>query len=99
LLRHSRKKLRGERHVPPTIFIGELYGGVIGVFGGYARSQRRVKNPGAVYHERCQALTGRGKRLPARRKSSLAIAAARRCNRRRGRAKRLQTCRRRSEPG
>jgi glycosyltransferase involved in cell wall biosynthesis len=43
LLRHSRKKLRGERHVPPTIFIGELYGAVIGLFGGYARSQRRVE--------------------------------------------------------
>jgi glycosyltransferase involved in cell wall biosynthesis len=43
LLRHSRKKLRGDRHVPPTIFIGELYGGVVGLFGGYARSQRRVE--------------------------------------------------------
>jgi glycosyltransferase involved in cell wall biosynthesis len=43
MVMHLRKRLRGERHVPPSIFIGQLYGGVVGLLGGYARSQRRVE--------------------------------------------------------
>ena len=43
LLRHLEKSVRGERHVPPSLIVGELYGGLAGLFGGYARSHRRVE--------------------------------------------------------
>jgi len=41
-IKHLRKKLRGQRHVPPSILVGEVFGGVVGFLGGYARSQRRI---------------------------------------------------------
>jgi hypothetical protein len=43
LLRHTKKKLFGQTHLPPLLFLGELWGGVIGLFGGYARSLRQVE--------------------------------------------------------
>ena len=43
LLMHLKKKLQGRRHLPPSLFLGELWGGVVGLFGGYSRSLRRVE--------------------------------------------------------
>lgn len=40
---HSGRKMLGVRHVPPSIFAGELWYGAIGLAGGYRRSQRRVR--------------------------------------------------------
>jgi len=40
---HSRKKLRGRHYFPPSIFVGELWYGAIGFFGGYERSQRQIE--------------------------------------------------------
>jgi cellulose synthase/poly-beta-1,6-N-acetylglucosamine synthase-like glycosyltransferase len=42
LLGHLKKRLRRQEHVPPSLLIGELWGGVVGLLGGYARSRRRV---------------------------------------------------------
>jgi glycosyltransferase involved in cell wall biosynthesis len=42
VLRHLRQRIRGERHIPPSVLIGELYGGVVGLLGGYSRSERRI---------------------------------------------------------
>ena len=41
--RHLRRKLQGRRHFPPSLFLGELWGGAIGLLGGYSRSRRRVE--------------------------------------------------------
>lgn len=41
--RHLRRKLQGRRHVPPSLFLGELWGGAIGLLGGYSRSRRRIE--------------------------------------------------------
>jgi glycosyltransferase involved in cell wall biosynthesis len=41
LLRNFKKKVTGKLHVPPSIFLGEVWGGTVGMFGGYARSIRR----------------------------------------------------------
>jgi glycosyltransferase involved in cell wall biosynthesis len=43
LLMHIKKKALGKPHLPPSLFLGELWGGVVGLLGGYARSQRRVE--------------------------------------------------------
>jgi glycosyltransferase involved in cell wall biosynthesis len=43
LLRELKKSARGEGDLPPSMLLGELWGGVIGLLGGYARSQRRVE--------------------------------------------------------
>jgi hypothetical protein len=43
LLRHLKKKVQGDNYFPPSIFLGELWGGVVGLMGGYSRSQRRVE--------------------------------------------------------
>jgi hypothetical protein len=43
ILRHSKKRLFGEEHLPPTLFMGELCGGIVGLLGGYGRSRRRVE--------------------------------------------------------
>jgi glycosyltransferase involved in cell wall biosynthesis len=43
LLRHSKSKVLGKHHIPPSILLGELWGGVVGLLGGYSRSQRRVE--------------------------------------------------------
>jgi hypothetical protein len=43
LLRHITKKALGKPYIPPSIFLGELWGGVVGLLGGYSRSQRRVE--------------------------------------------------------
>jgi glycosyltransferase involved in cell wall biosynthesis len=43
LLMHIKKKALGKVHLPPSIFLGELWGGVAGLMGGYSRSQRRVE--------------------------------------------------------
>ena len=42
-LMHTKKKLRGQRYFPPSLLLGELFGAAVGLFGGYARSQRRVE--------------------------------------------------------
>jgi hypothetical protein len=42
-LMHVKKKLQGRRHFPPFLFLGELWGGAIGLLGGYSRSRRRVE--------------------------------------------------------
>jgi glycosyltransferase involved in cell wall biosynthesis len=42
LPRQVKRKLWGQPHIPPSILLGELWGGVIGLLGGYSRSQRRV---------------------------------------------------------
>jgi glycosyltransferase involved in cell wall biosynthesis len=43
LFRNSKKKVQGKTHLPPTIFLVELWGGTIGLFGGYDRSLRRTE--------------------------------------------------------
>ena len=43
LQRHLRRKIQRRPHFPPSIFLGELWGGAIGLLGGYSRSQTRVK--------------------------------------------------------
>jgi glycosyltransferase involved in cell wall biosynthesis len=43
LLVHVKKKVQGKPHIPLSIFLGELWGGVVGLLGGYSRSQRRVE--------------------------------------------------------
>jgi len=40
--RHLRRKLQGRPHFPPSLFLGELWGGAIGLLGGYSRSRKRV---------------------------------------------------------
>jgi hypothetical protein len=42
LLVQLKKKIRGQRHIPLSIFLGELWGGAVGLLGGYSRSLRRV---------------------------------------------------------
>lgn len=42
LLRQLARRLLGREHVPPSLLLAELWGGTTGLFGGYARSQRRV---------------------------------------------------------
>jgi hypothetical protein len=42
LLMHMKKKALGKPYIPPSLFLGELWGGVVGLLGGYSRSQRRV---------------------------------------------------------
>jgi glycosyltransferase involved in cell wall biosynthesis len=41
--RHLRRKFQGRPHFPPSIFLGELWGGAIGLLGGYSRSRRRAE--------------------------------------------------------
>jgi glycosyltransferase involved in cell wall biosynthesis len=41
--RNYRKRLLGVPYVPPSILVGEAYGGALGLLGGYGRSQRRVE--------------------------------------------------------
>jgi glycosyltransferase involved in cell wall biosynthesis len=41
--RHLRRRLQGRPHFPPSLFLGELWGGAIGLLGGYSRSRRRVE--------------------------------------------------------
>jgi glycosyltransferase involved in cell wall biosynthesis len=43
MLMHLKKRVRGVPYFPPSMLLGELYGGSIGLMGGYARSQRRVE--------------------------------------------------------
>jgi glycosyltransferase involved in cell wall biosynthesis len=43
LMMHFKKKVQGRRHLPPSIFLGELWGGAVGLLGGYTRSLRRVE--------------------------------------------------------
>ena len=43
MLRHLKRSVRGDDHLPVLMLIGELWGGVIGLLGGYGRSQRRVQ--------------------------------------------------------
>jgi len=43
IYRNFKKKVQGKTHLPPSIFLGELWGGTIGLFGGYARSLRRTE--------------------------------------------------------
>jgi glycosyltransferase involved in cell wall biosynthesis len=42
-LRNLKNKLQGRSYLPPSIFLGELCGGIAGLFGGYAKSVRRVE--------------------------------------------------------
>jgi GT2 family glycosyltransferase len=43
LVTHLKKSVRGHDHLPPSMVVGELWGGVTGLLGGYGRSQRRVE--------------------------------------------------------
>ena len=43
LLGNVRRKSRGLDFIPPSMLAGELWGGVVGLFGGYGRSARRVE--------------------------------------------------------
>jgi hypothetical protein len=43
LLEHLVKRMRRREHFPLSLLAGELWGGVVGLFGGYARSKRRVE--------------------------------------------------------
>jgi len=43
LLSHMKKRVLGKPHIPPSMVLGELWGGVVGLLGGYSRSQRRVE--------------------------------------------------------
>lgn len=43
LLVQLKKKIRGVPHVPPVLLLGELWGGVVGLTGGYGRSRRRIE--------------------------------------------------------
>ena len=43
IFRNFKKKVQGKIHLPPSIFLGELWGGTVGLFGGYARSLRRAE--------------------------------------------------------
>ncbi len=43
IYRNFKKKVQGKIHLPPSIFLGELWGGTVGLFGGYERSLRRAK--------------------------------------------------------
>ena len=42
VVRQWRRRIDGTAHVPVTIIFGEIYGGVVGLLGGYGRSQRRI---------------------------------------------------------
>jgi GT2 family glycosyltransferase len=42
LVGHLGKRMRGQEHVPISLLVGELRGGVAGLLGGYERSRRRV---------------------------------------------------------
>ncbi len=42
LLGHLAKRAQRREHVPPSLLAGELWGGVVGLLGGYGRSRRRV---------------------------------------------------------
>jgi glycosyltransferase involved in cell wall biosynthesis len=42
VIRQWRRRMGGTAHVPVTIILGEIYGGVVGLLGGYGRSQRRI---------------------------------------------------------
>ena len=43
LLGSLKNSARGDHSVPPSMALGELWGGVLGLLGGYRRSQRRVE--------------------------------------------------------
>lgn len=43
IFRNFKKKIQGKPHLPPSIFLGEVWGGTVGLFGGYARSLRRAE--------------------------------------------------------
>ena len=43
IARQSKKKLQGRHYFPPSIYLGELWYGAIGFFGGYERSQRQIE--------------------------------------------------------
>jgi glycosyltransferase involved in cell wall biosynthesis len=43
VMRNYRNRLLGVPYVPASILVGELYGGAVGLLGGYGRSQRRVQ--------------------------------------------------------
>jgi glycosyltransferase involved in cell wall biosynthesis len=43
LLGSLKNGARGDHSLPPTMVLGELWGGVLGLLGGYGRSQRRVE--------------------------------------------------------
>jgi glycosyltransferase involved in cell wall biosynthesis len=43
VLDHLVKSTRGREHVPPSLLVGELWGGFCGLLGGYARSVRRIE--------------------------------------------------------
>ena len=43
LIAHLANRARHREHVPPSLLAGELWGGVVGLLGGYGRSQRRVE--------------------------------------------------------
>jgi glycosyltransferase involved in cell wall biosynthesis len=42
VIRQGRRSLTGTPHVPVSIVLGEIYGGIAGLLGGYGRSQRRI---------------------------------------------------------
>ena len=43
LIAHLANRARHREHVPPSLLAGKLWGGVVGLLGGYGRSQRRVE--------------------------------------------------------
>jgi glycosyltransferase involved in cell wall biosynthesis len=43
LLGHAKNRALGKPYIPPSLFLGELWGGLAGFLGGYPRSQRRVE--------------------------------------------------------
>ena len=47
--RQLKRKLFGQPHLPPSLFLGELWGGAVGLLGGYGRSKRRVAEIRARY--------------------------------------------------
>jgi glycosyltransferase involved in cell wall biosynthesis len=42
-LHNFKRKVCRQPYLPPSLFLSELWGGVIGLFGGYSRSLRRVE--------------------------------------------------------
>jgi hypothetical protein len=42
VIEHLAKCALRRDHVPPSLLVGELWGGVVGLLGGYERSRRRV---------------------------------------------------------
>jgi glycosyltransferase involved in cell wall biosynthesis len=43
LLENAKRGLKGEPHLPVRIFVEEIAGAIGGLFGGYARSERRIE--------------------------------------------------------